>query len=675
MKAIPKRRSHCGSCAIALALVVGGFVPIGSVDALTSIRVMAQPIGDAQATVETTPVAHSGDAADDPAIWQHPTDPSLSTVIGNDKGGALDVYDLSGALIQRLTGGFFGNVDVRYSFVTGTDQTDIAVVYRGGVRVYRIDPTTRLLSNITDAPTGSIQPYLDGEGICLYQSRLTGDVSVFVTARNGIVTQLVLRDTDADGRVDGTIVRQWDVGREVEGCVADDDLGYFYISEEDVAIWKYGAEPTDPTTPQSRVAVDVPIRSGGHISPDAEGLTIVYQPDGTGYLMASSQAASDTLNSVLVYERQGDNAFIRSFRVVSGVTDGCGRTDGIDARASYMGPDFPNGMFVCQDNTNTAPGNIGNQNFKFVPLERVVDVYVGPPLPGPPIAVVTVECADLDCTVSGEASHDPDGAIVSYVWDFGDGEAGTGESTSHVYAADGTYTITLTVTDDLGEIGMATAQVTIPLAPAIEFVGTAMSNANRVTHSVVIPSSVEPGDGLLLFFGTNTTATIAEPTGVTGWQPLDVLKMSGATTGVWRKVAGPADAGATLSITVSSISKANLVVVAYRGTSATDPVAAFSRSVDAAGRVAHTTPFATVTSSASSVVSYWTHKDSTTTALTPPPDVAVRSSGTQTSGGRVTALVVDSAGPAPVGPYGGLTATAAAGATNATSWTIVLAPA
>ena len=32
---------------------------------------------------------------------------------------------------------------------------------------------------------------------------------------------------------------------------------------------------------------------------------------------------------------------------------------------------FPNGLFVCQDNTNTEPGK-GNQNFKYVPLDQVV---------------------------------------------------------------------------------------------------------------------------------------------------------------------------------------------------------------------------------------------------------------------------------------------------------------
>jgi myo-inositol-hexaphosphate 3-phosphohydrolase len=658
-----------------MALVVAILVVAPSLVLAPSARAVDQPVGDAQATVETTPVSHTGDAADDPAIWRNPLDPSLSTVIGNDKGGALEVYDLAGARIQRLTGGFFGNVDVRSGFVTGTGTTDVAVTYRVGIRVYGINPTTRLLTNITDSPTGSISPGIAGEGICLYRSPISGSVSVFVTARNGAVAQMALTDNDADGLVEGAVVRQWDVGTEVEGCVADDELGDFYISEENVAIWKYGAEPTDPTTTASRVAVDRVIAAGGHIRPDAEGLTIVYQPGGVGYLIASSQAASDTLNSYLVYERQGNNTFIRSFKVVSGIVDGCGRTDGIDALAADLGPAFPNGMFICQDNTNTLPGNSGNQNFKFVPLERVVGLSNEPPPNEPPTAVMSASCNGLACTVSGAASSD-DGTIVSYAWGFGDGGTATGVSATHSYDVAGDYTITLTVTDDDNDTDQVSQLVSVTeVTSAIGFVAQAMSNANSTTHSLVVPAAVAPGDGLLLLFGTNTTATISEPTGVTGWQPLDTLAMSGATTRVWRKVAGPTDAGSTLRISLSGGSKGNLMLVAYRGTSGVDPIAAFSRTIDVAGRSSHTTPIASVALPGSWVVSYWTHKDSSTTALAPPADVVVRASGTQTGSGKVTGLLVDSGTSVPVGSYGGLTATAAATATNATMWTIVLAPA
>lgn len=49
-----------------------------------------------------------------------------------------------------------------------------------------------------------------------------------------------------------------------------------------------------------------------------------------------------------------------------------------------------------------------------------------------------------------DASTDPDGSIVAWSWDFGDGQTSSMQSPSHSYLARGTYTIRLTVTDDDG---------------------------------------------------------------------------------------------------------------------------------------------------------------------------------------------------------------------------------
>ncbi|MEX0406579.1 PKD domain-containing protein [Aquibium sp. LZ166] len=63
---------------------------------------------------------------------------------------------------------------------------------------------------------------------------------------------------------------------------------------------------------------------------------------------------------------------------------------------------------------------------------------------GPDLATVAGEEIALDA----RASRDPDGSILTHEWDFGDGNRASGIRVRHVYQFPGTYTITLTVTDD-----------------------------------------------------------------------------------------------------------------------------------------------------------------------------------------------------------------------------------
>jgi len=63
-------------------------------------------------------------------------------------------------------------------------------------------------------------------------------------------------------------------------------------------------------------------------------------------------------------------------------------------------------------------------------------------------------------------SHAPAGQIVSYAWDFGDGTTAEGVSPVHTYAEEGTYTVTLTVTDEVG--GVDEAQAELEVLPAAE---------------------------------------------------------------------------------------------------------------------------------------------------------------------------------------------------------------
>lgn len=95
----------------------------------------------------------------------------------------------------------------------------------------------------------------------------------------------------------------------------------------------------------------------------------------------------------------------------------------------------------------------------------ILDVWSAAGGGQPPTASFTSSCAGLVCSFDGSSSADPDGPVVGYAWVFGDGATGSGVTTSHSYAADGSFTVRLTVTDGDGLTGTVTHVVT-PTAPA-----------------------------------------------------------------------------------------------------------------------------------------------------------------------------------------------------------------
>ena len=77
-----------------------------------------------------------------------------------------------------------------------------------------------------------------------------------------------------------------------------------------------------------------------------------------------------------------------------------------------------------------------------------------------PTAAFSVATSELEATMT-DASTDTDGSVVSWSWDFGDGNSSTEQNPVHTFATSGTYTVSLTVTDDLGATDTASESVTV----------------------------------------------------------------------------------------------------------------------------------------------------------------------------------------------------------------------
>ncbi len=128
-----------------------------------------------------------------------------------------------------------------------------------------------------------------------------------------------------------------------------------------------------------------------------------------------------------------------------------------------------------------------------------------------PTAAFSVATAELVASVDGSGSADSDGTVASYAWQFGDGATASGPTASHAYAAAGTFTITLVVTDNSGATAQTTHDVSVAPTPVNQLpVATFTSTVTDLSVAFDGSASAD-SDGTVVgwawSFGDGATAT------------------------------------------------------------------------------------------------------------------------------------------------------------------------
>ena len=317
------------------------------------------PVPVVQPLVQTEPIPSVGDAADDPAIWLHPTDPAQSRVLGTDKRNGLAVYDLQGKQLQYLRAGRINNVDVRHGFQLGEQQLDLAVASNrdhNSLHLFGIDPIAGGLRDLGQIATPLEEIY----GLCMGQAA-DGRLYAIANDKDGRFVQYRL--DGSNGEINGELVREFAVATQPEGCVVDDQRQRLFIGEEGAAVWALDAGE-DASTEMTKV-----IEVGGPIEADIEGLALYQHPDHP-YLVISSQGN----DSYVITDAEPPFALRGSFRIglnpELGI-DGVSETDGLEVTSVNLGGPWSAGMLMVQDGRKRMPE--ANQNYKYVPWQSIAD--------------------------------------------------------------------------------------------------------------------------------------------------------------------------------------------------------------------------------------------------------------------------------------------------------------
>ncbi len=243
------------------------------------------------------------------------------------------------------------------------------------------------------------------------------------------------------------------------------------------------------------------------------GLTVTDAKDGK--LSLSWNPATDNVY-IDYYKIYRDDLFLKNFYSTSyldtGLTDGQSYVYNISAVDGVGNEGEKSESAVGTPTTSSSNGGGGTPggNGGFIPVI---------PTNNPPISDVNgpyYGFTDISITFDGSKSIDSDGKIVSYDWDFGDGNIGNQVVTNHIYTDPGNFTITLTVTDNGGMKGLDSTFAVISIKPnnppnKPEIEGVTVGN-QKIDYNYTVKAIDIDNDTIryILDWGDGTNNTISD---------------------------------------------------------------------------------------------------------------------------------------------------------------------
>lgn len=235
--------------------------------------------------------------------------------------------------------------------------------------------------------------------------------------------------------VDGVMV-----GSDPQTTTAQSYLGYWRIGGDNLSGW-----PNAPTSSYFNGSLD---NFAVYSTVLTASQVASHFALGTGQGVPTASFTATVNNLAVAVDATGSSApagqTISSYQWDFG--DGSALGTGVRANHSYATA----GNFTVVLTVKTAAG---------VPASTSKTVSTSSPNVAP-VAAFNAAMSGLVVSVDGSAATDADGSVASYAWQFGDGSTGTGKTAMHTYAAAGSYTVRLVVTDNQG---LASAAVTKPV--------------------------------------------------------------------------------------------------------------------------------------------------------------------------------------------------------------------